>query len=207
MLNVACCLWDANAKTEQHSRCYDETWVDKLYRGFKRNLTRPFRFVCFTDREREFCPGVEQELLDSLDPDYGCLIEPFRLNEPVIICGIDMIVLRNLDHMADFCLAGGEKFAAPIHPSKPQEGIVNPIVFAPSGLRRIFDEWDGENDMVWLRKFPHVRSDTMWPGQILSLKLHDVRRKGTQGAHICYFHGVPKPHQMGDTAWVKQHWV
>lgn len=207
MVHIACCLWDANGNSQDFSRCYDESWVDKLYRGFKRNLTRPFRFVCFTDRERSFCPGVEQERLETEVPDYGCLIEPFKLDEPVIICGLDMVILKNIDHMADFCLAGGDKFAAPIHPSKPQDGIVNPIIFVPKGFRRVFDNWNGENDMLWLRTFPHVLSDKLWLGQLLSLKLHDVRRKGTQGAHIVYMHGTPKMHQMGNIDWVRQHWI
>lgn len=206
MLHVTCCLWKPNKNSYEFSLAYDETWVNKLYRGFKRNLTRPFRFVCFTDYEREFCEGVEQERLEAKVPDYGCLIEPFKLNEPMIVCGIDMIMLKNIDHMADYCLSSGV-MAAPIHPSKPQDGIVNPIVFVPAGYRRVYDEWNGENDMLWLRKFDHVLSDKLWPGQILSLKLHDVRRKGTQGASIVYFHGKPKPHQMQDVAWVKQNWV
>lgn len=206
MLNVACCLWDANGRTEPHSRCFDETWVEKLYRGFKRNLTIPFRFVVFTDRKRSFCDGIDQQRLATNPPDYGCMIEPFKLNEPTIICGLDTIILRNIDHMADYCLMG-KAIAAPIHPSKPQDGVINAIVFAPAGHRRVFDDWHGENDMVWLRKFAPVLTDDLWPREILSLKLHDVRRKGTQGASIIYFHGQPKCHQMGDTAWVKQNWV
>lgn len=205
MLTIACCLWEPNGHSEDFSRCFDETWVEKLYRGFRRNLTRQFRFVCFTDRKRAFCAGVEQERLAASEPSYGCLMEPFKLNEPMIVCGLDMIVLRNIDHMADYCLTGA-KIAAPIHPSKPQDGVVNPIVFVPAGFRRVFDEWKGENDMIWLRKFGPITTDSMWPGQILSLKLHDVRRKGTQDAHIIYFHGVPKPNQMADVDWVKENW-
>lgn len=205
MLHVACCLWDPTNNSYEFSRCYDETWVNKLYRGFKRNLTRPFRFVCFTDRERQFCEGVDQELLETDPPDYGCLIEPFKLNEPLIICGIDMIVLRNIDHMADYCLQG-RVIAVPCHPSRPNV-IINPVLFSPAGQRRVFDEWNGENDMAWIAKQDTIFTDKMWPNQILSLKLHDVRRKGTQGAHIVYMHGKPKAHQMQDVAWVKQNWV
>lgn len=205
MFHIACCLWDANDKSKDFSKCFDETWVDKLYRGFSRHLTRPFRFVCFTDRVRTFCDGVHQERLAAKVPGYGCLMEPFKLNEPMIVCGLDMIVLRNIDHMANYCLSG-DKIAAPIHPSKPQDGVINPVAFVPAGFRRVFDEWNGENDMVWLRKFGPVTTDGMWPRQILSLKLHDVRRKGTQGAHIIYWHGTPKPHQMANVDFVKENW-
>jgi hypothetical protein len=204
MLHVACCLWDANQRSQAFSRCYDESWVEKLYRGFRRNLSMPFRFVCFTDRERRFAEPIEQERLQAAVPDYGCLIEPFRLNEPTIICGLDTVVLGQVDHMARYCLEG-EAIALPAHPSKP-EVTINPIVFVPKGHRQVFDGWRGENDMVWLDGQRHVKTDAMWPGEILSLKLHDVRRKGTQGARIIYFHGGPKASDLGHVDWVREHW-
>jgi len=205
MLHIACCLWDVNDKSLPNSRCYDESWVEKLYRGFVRNLTLPFRFVCFTDRDRYFDGPIEQERLEAKVPHYGCLIEPFKLNEPMMICGLDTVILQNVDHMARYCLEG-ERIAVPRHPSLP--GVtINPIVFVPRGHRRVFDEWRGENDMEWIGRQDPLHTDTMWPGEILSLKLHDVRRKGTQGARIVYFHGDPKPPSLMHLGWVKENWV
>lgn len=206
MLYVAACLWDSNRHSHEFSRCYTEEWVDKLYRGFKRNLTIPFKFVLFTDRRRKFKEPIEQESLVTQEPGYGCLIEPFRLNEPTIICGLDMVVLDRIDHMAKYCLEG-EDIALPAHPSKPHVTI-NPIVFVPKGHRKVFDEWHGENDMEWLKIQPHIKSDKMWPGQIRSFKLHDVRVRGVQNAKIIYFHGRPKmPDLIGTQAWLKAVWV
>ncbi len=206
MLHVACCLWDPNDKSPRFSRCYNEGWVEKLYRGFQRNLTKPFRFVVFTDKDRKFCSrGIEQQRLRTKVPDYGCLIEPFVLNEPSIICGLDMVVVGNIDHFADYCETA-DKMAMPIHPSKPEVAI-NPIVFVPRGHRYVFDNWRGENDMEWLGRQPHVKTDPFWPGQILSFKLHDVRRRGIKGARIIYMHGSSKPHELHDVDWVRKHWV
>lgn len=206
MLHVACCLWDANRHSLEFSRCYDETWVEKLYRGFLRHLMVPFRFVVFTDREREFCGGIEQERLETAEPGYGCLIEPFKLNEPVIICGIDMIVLDRIGHMARYCLDGG-RIALPAHPSKP-EVTINPIVFVPKGHRHVFESWRGENDMEWLKKQDHIKTDAMWPGEIVSYKLHDVRKRGLQNARIVYFHGRPKPPELIERHdWVRRQWI
>jgi hypothetical protein len=204
MLRIACCLWDANKHSQAFSRCYDESWVEKLYRGFARNLTMPFRFVCFTDRRRTFAEPVEVQRLHCAVPHYGCLIEPFRLDEPTIICGLDTVVLGNVDHMARYCLEG-DKIALPRHPSLP-DVTINPIVFVPQGHRRVWDDWNGENDMVWLDRQAHVKTDDMWPGEILSLKLHDVRRRGPQGARVIYFHGLPKPDDLAETDWVRSHW-
>lgn len=205
MLHVACCLWDANGHSQSFSRCYDETWAEKLYRGFKRNLTQPFRFVCFVDYPRAFDElEIDQEILEADEPNYGCMIEPFKLNEPTIICGLDTVILQNIDHMAEYCLSG-EKIAVPKHPSLPD--IINPVVLVPKGHRAVFDSWNGENDMQWMGKQGVVFTDTMWPGQILSLKMHDIRRKGPQGARIVYFHGDPKPPALMQLDWVKENWV
>jgi hypothetical protein len=209
MLNVACCLWDPNARSQEFSRCYDESWVEKLYRGFARHLSLPFRFVCFTDRERSFSSGIEQEFLRTEVPHYGCLIEPFRLNEPTIICGLDTVIVGNLDHFAAYCLEA-DRPALPGHPTnKPKFGFINPVVFSPAGFGWLYDEWHGENDMDYLKRRDFNDASELWPGQLLSLKLHQVVLGSTPpaDARIIYFHGRQKPHELGNVGWINQHWV
>jgi hypothetical protein len=201
---VACCLWLPNDKSHDFSRCYDPSWVEKLYRGFRRNLKLPFRFVCFTDREYEFSEPIEQERLITSPPNYSCMIEPFRLNEPTIIVGLDTLIVEPIDHMARYCLEG-DGIALPAHPSKPHVTI-NPIVFVPRGHRRVFDEHRGENDMEWMKLQPHIKTDTMWPNQILSYKLHDLRVRDLGKARIVYFHGLPKMDRLRHVSWVQRHW-
>lgn len=210
MIHVACCLWDANEKSHDFSLCYDETWVEKLYRGFRRNLKVPFRFVVFTDRKREFAEQIDQEMLATKTPHYGCLIEPYKINEPTMICGLDMVVLRNVDHFAAYCLTA-DRPALVGHPTnKAKFGFINPVVFVPAGWRRIYDEWRGENDMDYLKRADFNDASDLWPGQLLSLKLHCVNL-GTNPpaeARIVYMHGRSKPHELVDRCgWIKQHWV
>lgn len=205
ILHVACCLWDPNHYTKDWSRRYDETWVEKLYNMFERNLTMPFKFVVFTDRWRGFLESRIHQVKLTFDvPDYGCMIEPFKLNEPTIIVGLDTVILGNIDQMARYCLSG-DKIAVPNHPSIKGKKI-NPVALVPKGHRHVFDRWNGENDMDWLQWQDTVPTDLFWPNQILSLKLHDVRRKGPQGAKIIYFHGEPKADSMSDVDWVRDHW-
>lgn len=204
MLHVCATLWQPNDRSQKFSLCYDESWVNKLHAGFCRNLTRPFRFVVFTDRQRKFADGIEQERLATEVPHYGCLIEPFRLNEPMIMCGLDTVVLRNIDHLADYCL-NARRMALPRNPYDLKISI-NPVALVPSGYRHVYDNWRGENDMDWLRQHQCAFIDDIWPGQVLSLKAHDVRRKGTQDARIVYFHGEPKPPSLMHLDWVREHW-
>lgn len=208
MLNVACCLWDVNERSRDFSKCYDESWVEKLYRGFARNLSLPFRFVCFTDRERSFSSPIHQERLATKVPHYGCLIEPFKLNEPTIICGLDMVVVRNIDHFADYCLSS-DKPALVGHPSdKPKFGFINPVVFVTKGYGWLYDEWRGENDMDYLKRRDFNDTHDLWPGQILSVKLNNVHLGANPplDARIIYMHGKKKPHEL-DCGWIRTHWV
>lgn len=206
MLHVTTCLWDANKHSPPTSRCYDESWVEKLYRGFRRNLTGRFRFVLFTDRLRKFSEPIEQEMLSVPEPDFGSFTEPYRLNEPMIQVGLDTVIVGNIDHFWNYCIADEDrKILLPRDPYKPERSI-NGVALVPAGQRRIWDEWRGENDMEWLRQHDTGFIDDIWPGHCLSLKAADVRRKGLQGARIIYFHGTPKMHQL-NLPWLKDHWV
>lgn len=60
--------------------------------------------------------------------------------------------------------------------------------------------------MEWMRGQNTVFIDDLWPGEVLSLKAHDVRRKGLQGAKIVYMHGRPKQNELGQFDFVRDHW-
>jgi len=214
MMRVTTCLWNANAKSHKFSTRYDETWVEKLYRGCHRNLTRPFQFVVFTDRPREFTVPVLQEPLQSQNPDYGCMIEPFRLGGPMVVMGLDTIILGNIDHLAAYCEQQGQ-IALPRDPYKPERSI-NAVALVPPGHTNIFADWGGQNDMEWLREFDWQPIDDLFPGHIASLKVaHPTLKENyktmmqadpPKGARIVYFHGEPKPDRLMHLEWVREYW-
>jgi len=205
VLTVSTCFWDATAESMKTSRCYSEAWVEKLYRGFKRNLSAPFRFVCFVDRERKFKEPIEQMPLERRPIGYGSCVEPFKLNEPMIFVGLDTVVVGNIDKLANWCLEGkGKKLALPKHPF--EEFSINGVVLVAAGQRHIFDGWRGENDMDWMRSFPHDRIDEIFPYKVLSYRGHMKGRGQMKEARIVYFHGREKPHELPHEAFVKEHW-
>jgi len=76
MINVACALWDANRLSKQFSCHYTEADVCALYRGFKKHLSVPFRFICWSEKERDYAePGIGQRKLDAETPSYGALTQ------------------------------------------------------------------------------------------------------------------------------------
>lgn len=204
MLTVATLLWDANPTSFAFSRQYTEAWVERLYRGFARNLTRPFRFVCYTERDRRFAETAINQIVGlPARPTYGDCIRPYELGDPMILVGLDTIVCGNIDHLADHCLAA-DKIALPRDPYHPRQAC-NGVALVPAGLERIASEHRGENDMEWLRTFPHDFTDDLFPGQIQSFK-GAVRDRGIGDSRIVYFHGQEKPHQLPDHPLIAEHW-
>lgn len=204
MLHIACLLWEPNRHSHPFSRRYDEEWVNRLYRGFKRNLSYPFRFICFTDKERVFAHSeIEQMQLKSKEPSYSDCIQPYDLGEPMILCGLDTVVVGNCDLLADYCRFG-DKIALPLDPFNDKQ-VCNGVALVPKGHRYIYEMWSGENDMLWLRKMPHVVLDNIFPGKIVSYKGH-VKKYGLTGVKVVFFHGNEKPDEI-EEEWVKQNWA
>lgn len=202
MLTVASLLWDANEKSARFSRCYNESWVRKLYAGFNRNLTIPWRFVLFTDRIRELPGVIKQEIFKSKNLDYGTCIEPYRFGVPMILVGLDTVVVGHIDHLANYCLTENS-IALPRDPNKP-DWSCNGVALIPEGHQHVYRNWRGQNDMQWMREQSHVFIDDLFPGQVVSYKGH-VKKNGLGDARIVYFHGDEKPHEL-DLPWVKEHW-
>jgi hypothetical protein len=206
-ITISACLWEPNNHNHDFSNCYDEKWALKIFNGFRRHLTRETRCVLFTDQNRNLPTFIEQIVEPDLGQNgYGDCIRPFKLNEPMIFAGLDTVVVGNCDKFANYCFEAN-KMALPTHPNKPHLAI-NGVVFCPGGQRHIFDDWRGENDMDWVRKFPHERMENLWPDRILSYKAHVASKSNTlpKGARIVYFHGWAKPHRLGHLGWINQHW-
>lgn len=208
-VTIACCLWDPNEKTMDFSNMYDERWVERLYRGFARNLTQPFEFVCWSDIPREFSePEIQQRRLHAAEPDYGCLIEPFGTGAPTIICGLDTIVTGNVDHLARYCLEG-ERVAVPRDPFHHWT-VCNAIALVPAGKEHFWRQMPaGANDMDWLRSKSDELAviDDLWPGQVVSWK-GQAKHYGPSDARIVYFHGSEKPHELAPgIEWIAEAWA
>jgi hypothetical protein len=204
MITIATLLWDANAASAGFSRMYHESWVTRLYEGFARNLSMPFRFVLFTDRARDLPPEITQEQLRNAKPTYADCIEPYRLNMPMILIGLDTVITGPVNHLVEYCMVA-DKIALPRDPYH-LERASNGVALVPAGQRRVFDDWKGQNDLEWMQQQPHVDIDALFPGQIVSYKGH-VKKHGLGDARICYFHGREKPHELTSEPWIRKHWL
>jgi len=212
VLTVCCMLWISNDWSKPFSRDYDEEWVNRLFRGCQRNLSRPFRFVCITDRKRIFVEGVDQELMISAIgrvPWFGCLIEPFRLNVPMLFAGLDTVIVGNLDQMAAYCLSETQ-IALPRDLYTPTRSC-NGIALVPAGHKWVWDQWleagANENDMTWLRRFPNAWVDDLFPGNAVSYRwIENFNNGKLDDVRVVYMAGRPKMNQLTHLDWIKAHW-
>lgn len=204
MITIATLLWQANRSSKSFSSMYDEAWVEKLYRGFARNLTQPFRFVCYVDRPRVFKEPIGQRLIASATPGYLDCIQPYELDVPMILVGLDTVVSGNVDHLADYCLSG-ETFALPRDPYARHQAC-NGVALVPAGMGMVASIPKAADDMAHVRQFEHVFIDDLFPGQVQSFK-GAVRDQGLGDTRICYFHGREKPHELSAGHPVLRHWI
>lgn len=208
MLTIAACLWDVNKHSRSFSRCYDESWADKLYRGVARHLSVPFRFVIHTDRERVFAEPIEQVAIEMDPPHYGACMEPFKADQPTLFMGLDTIIVGSLDAIADYALNGDK----PAVPRDPFAGVspwerTNAVVVAPKGCRAaLWDGYAGENDMDWINTRDTVLLDELFPRAVSSYKGR-IQHCGLEDeTRIVYFHGPHKPHELAHVGWIGRHW-
>jgi hypothetical protein len=202
VITIATLLWQPNHGSYDFSNMYDESWVEKLYRGVKRHLTLPFEFTCYTDRDYMFKEPIQQRRIVGV-PGYSSCIQPYSLNRRMILMGLDTVITGSIDHFAAATtLIGAVGLPRdPFYPSK----VCNGVALVPAGRAFIAYMHDGENDMDWMRQQQHFIMDDVWPGQIASYK-GSVKDNGLGDARIVYFHGAEKPHEL-DHEWIKENWI
>ena len=109
-VNVLCLKW---------GRLYSADYVNRLYRGVKANLARPFRFVCVTDDPTGLDAGIDAEPFPDAPPGWTpnrryakwpniyVKLLVFRkgfahLEGPTLFLDIDQIVTGRLDDFFDY---------------------------------------------------------------------------------------------------------
>ena len=203
MLKVVTALWDPNGHSFEFSRCYDESWVEKLMNGFRRNMNIQHEFVLYTDRERNVsCRQVIHKGLGR--GGYGDFVKPYEMDDPMILVGLDTVITGCCDEMALTCLDSGPMLL-PRDPYRPHIAC-NGVALVPKGYKNVALSHNGENDMDWVRSFKHAFIDDVYPGQVKSYKGH-VKDRGIGDTRIVYFHGQEKPHQLPPGHPILEHWV
>ncbi|WP_111265303.1 hypothetical protein [Marilutibacter maris] len=102
-VNVICMKWGA---------MYGPEYVNRLYAGVRRHLSRPHRFVCFTDTDEGLAPGIEAMPLPPLGLPAGHNDRRWQklavfghpladLQGPTLFLDLDLVVVDSLDPFFD----------------------------------------------------------------------------------------------------------
>jgi hypothetical protein len=108
--NVLCIKWGT---------LYGPEYVNRLYRGVRRNLQRKHRFVCLTDDSRGIDPGVEVHPLPATSFDEQAfdakkggstwrkvgLFQPglANLQGDILFLDLDVVITGSLEDFFDYC--------------------------------------------------------------------------------------------------------
>lgn len=237
MISFVTALFNGNKLGIPHStNIYNGEWVDKLYRGIKRNTQQEFELICLVDDEYDITEPVKKIYFESdLSSDIGWsllseLYRPDLTPHKRIAIGLDTIILKNIDDILSFNGNIG-LVTDPYYPDR----VCNAISISNQETTEyIWKTWTEKKDwilkncmldyngiktpseMVMLRVLFDNRSqcprlDKIYPNKIFSYKVHVIKKpKYLNTASIVYFHGHPKPNNLHDVKfnqYILRNWV
>lgn len=201
-LTVACVL-------EYHIGCdFDVEYVDKLERAVRRHLPMPHQFVCFSNVE----VPCERIPLQHGWPGWWAKMEMYSPHIPdgrILYFDLDTLIVGDLSDIAAI-----DEFAMTCNFLDPENGLGAGVMmiedrqrvwnaFRPKAhIAQFRSDQEFLNDLALAKSF-----DDLVPGQVISYK-RDVRRQDVlpADARVVSFHGKPRPHQLPDDHWIRQHW-
>ena len=204
---------------------YNSEYVNKLFRGIKRNTSKEFLFTCFTDQNEGLLKEFDNQMLPIQTGDWYSKIglynqELYDQNDQIFYFDLDTVIVGNLDEifeysgnfaiLRDFYRANG--YGSGFMSWRP--ALVNHMWknFTRGYKSRFGDQgWCEEqypNADIWQK---------MYPEKVISYKVHiqnngRIRPGWTQyggnlnTASIVCFHGRPMPHQVAGLNWMIEHW-
>lgn len=224
MITFVCVIFQPSCNVPPWSSCYDGTWVDKLYRGVKRNYRGDFRFVVLhDDHDYEIHEPVTKIPLLGKFEGWGNLAEAWRpdlSDGPIMVMDLDTIIVGDITDLANTeCDVG-------LHTIYTVRGLCNGVsIFSRKYANHLWELWNKElprwkkeailngklSEMVFLRIVAAndaVILNHIHLHQIASYKKQYAKRLTWRNpARIVCFHGNPKPDAIGEAEIVTKHWV
>ncbi len=213
-VNVICMKWGNK---------YSPEYVNKLYHMVKRNLSKKFRFVCFTDDKDGIIPEVEIQDIPKIYLPEIHKDSPWRkllvfsknfggLSGKTMFLDLDVVIVDKIDCFFDF---SGDDFTIIENWTQKGRGIGNSSVYVleMNKYNDVFDNFVGnedkivnqyDNEQIYLSKF--IGNIKYWPEEwCKSFKCHCLPGGPfgllnwfkapilPKGSKIIVFHGNPKP--------------
>jgi len=232
MLNFACVYYG-----DKYTRPPTDPWsyLRNLYNMVERNLTVPYRFVCFTDstvlhKQREF-RGKDIDFRQFKRHDFEGWFNKLQLFSPdsklegdTLYMDLDVVIMKNIDELATI---GESKNFVGMNDFNPSSGLFNSSIMRFNNqyhsiiwkeyLKRKteFNNAHGDQDIISAIIKSH--EDTIAFPDSWTQSYKWLNRKGERyhidkmtyeqdpNAKVCVFHGNPNPDESPQE-WVKELW-
>ena len=232
MINFACVYYG-----DKYTRPPTDPWsyLRNLYNMVERNLTVPYRFVCFTDstvlhKQREF-RGKDIDFRQFKRHDFEGWFNKLQLFSPesklegdTLYMDLDVVIMKNIDELATI---GESKNFVGMNDFNPSSGLFNSSIMRFNNqyhsiiwkeyLKRKteFNNAHGDQDIISAIIKSH--EDTIAFPDSWSQSYKWLNRKGERyhidkmtyeqdpNAKVCVFHGNPNPDESPQE-WVKELW-
>lgn len=218
MVHCICIKWDG--------KDYNAEYVNRLYRGIKRNTSVDFAFTCFSDHGSGLESGIEHKPIPHFTGNWFSKIslynkELYNPEDQIFFFDLDTVIIRNIDDilsyrgnfilLRDFYRVTG--YGSGLMSWRPEAVHHMWTAFTPESRCNHGDQGWPEihypNADLWQEKYPE---------KIVSYKVHISKKMQPirnipfpQGnldtASIVCFHGQPRPHHIHDLNWMKEHWI
>jgi len=232
MLNFACVFYG-----DKYSKPPTDPWsyVRNLYNMVERNLTIPYRFICFTDniiihKRKEF-KGKDIEFRQFKRHDFEGWFNKLQLFSPqseldgdTLYMDLDVVIMKNIDDMATI---GESKNFVGMNDFNPSSGLFNSSIMRFNNkyhniiwneyMKRRGDFSKCHGDQEIISQIIKDKEDTLSFPNEWTQSYKWLNRKGERfhidkmtyeqdpNAKVCVFHGNPNPHESPQE-WVKALW-
>ncbi len=177
---------------------YGPEFVNRLYRAVERHLTRPFRFLCFTDDGSGLLPEIEPHPLPPLDlPERYARTTWLKLGlfadgladmaGDCLFLDLDLLIVDGIDCFFDYepgrrCIIHNWKLPHQIFKKRPDVGNSSVFRWRAGAMQFAVDKFHAERDWALARFRPPQTYLTYalgekywWPeAWVRSFKRHSV---------------------------------
>lgn len=169
-VNILCLKWGTR---------YDASYVNRLYRGVRAHLHRPFRFVCVTDDATGLETGIDIEPFPSAPPGWQfrwpdifvklCVFQDgfAHLKGPTLFLDIDQIITGDLDVFFDyrpgeFCIIRNWiEWRKRIFRRLPKVGNSSCFRFEAGRMNAVYEQFLRDKDIVHDKRRFRTEQDYM----------------------------------------------
>lgn len=222
MIHILCVKW---------GDLYHCEYVNKLYNSIKRNTTKDFKFICFTEdtngisEEIECRDFVHKELTGWWNKMY-LFSNDLNITDRILYFDLDTVITGNIDEFMEF----DGNFAIlqdlyRVENNKEDTSFGSAIMSWKGGQQNSIWETFASNmaansavgggDQRYLMANMNIEHITFWQKYLqrtklvsykVKLKDKELKEELLADVSVICFHGIPRPHEIRNEPWMIEHW-